>query len=158
MVDDFALTTRLLPHGYPTIFFTTVIPATTPDAGLSLMLIEPSSKASMHGPVRLRSPSSSFYFPARSHQAPRQGRADAGNLPAHSDNGPVLQWILFRGSAMPDWITAENAKTFAGPLTTMFASCVAVYFAYAQVQVAKIQTYITNYNMKMYVLERQYAI
>lgn len=54
---------------------------------------------------------------------------------------------------MPDWI-----RTLAGPLATVFAACVATYFAYAQVQVAKIQTDIANDKLKVDLFERRYAI
>ena len=57
---------------------------------------------------------------------------------------------------MPEWINV--ARDFAGPFATVLASCVAAYFARAQVQVAKTQTNIANDKLKFDLYERRYAI
>jgi hypothetical protein len=63
-----------------------------------------------------------------------------------------------RGCCMVEWLTIDNVRSFAGPVATVFASAVAAYFAWAQVQVAKTQAAIAYDKLKFDLFEKRYAI
>lgn len=59
---------------------------------------------------------------------------------------------------MPDWLTLENARVFAGLFATVIASGVAAYFARAQMRVAKSQRNIARDKLKFDLFEKRYEI